>query len=447
MLKTLTLAVPLALAAAACSGVSGGSGAGSSRSGATIVIGATLSLTGSLDVLGSPLEAGYKQEIAAVNAAGGIAIGGREQKLRLVVLDNGSDPSTASSQASELVRKDHAAALLGFASPQIVTATALVAEQLRVPFLTSLMPVEAFANGDKDGWKYSWDFFYDERQQAADVAKALASVPSNKKVVLFTDNEPDGVVERPLYKAAFEADGLDVVGDYTFPVGTTDFSSFIAAARAKGAQLLAGQMAPADGVALWKQLKSFGFRPRAAFLANASDSGYWWQSLGSLAQDTLSDSDWSPSQASPGQLATITPALGKKYAGNPTYPAAALAYAVAEVLTDALAKAGSTSPGKLNIAISQTNAQTTAGPIRFNLSTHTAITPCSITQWRSGKLVQVKPLARGATFDVPTAGLSLGSNTRPRLLDLGAGLALRAPGRLSLSRSRGKTWPWDDAYP
>jgi branched-chain amino acid transport system substrate-binding protein len=411
MLTTLVLAVPLAVAVTACSGGSGAGSsnsdgtAGSSSSGAAIVIGATLSLTGSLDVFGPPLEAGYEQEIADVNAAGGIAIGGTKEKLKLVVLDNDSNASTASSQASELVLKDHAVALLGDATPQIVMTTAQVAEQLHVPFLTSLMPVEAFANGDKTGWQYSWDIFYDEQQQAADAAKALASVPSNKKVVLFTDSEPDGVVERPLYEAAFKADGLDVVGDYTFPVGTTDFASFIADAKAKGAQLLAGQLALADGVTLWKQLKSFGFRPQAAFLADASDADSWWQSLGSLAQGTLSEGYWSPSQASSGQLATIAPTLGKKYMGNPDYAAAAVAYAAAQVLTDALARAGSTNPAKLNTAISQTDAQTTAGLIKFSQSTHTAITPYYITQWQSGKLVQVQPLASGATFDVPTAGL------------------------------------------
>jgi branched-chain amino acid transport system substrate-binding protein len=256
----------------------------------------------------------------------------------------------------------------------------VAAEQLRVPLVTSQMPVEAFASGDKTGWTYSWDLFYDEQQQAADAAKALASVPGNKKVVLFTDNEPDGVVERPLYKAAFKADGLDVVGDYTFPVGTTDFSSFIADAKAKGAQLLAGQIAPAGGVALWKQLKSSGFHPKAAFLAKASDADSWWQSLGSLAQGTLSGGYWSPGQASPGQLATITPTLGKKYAGNPNYAAAAVAYAVAEVLTDALAAAGSTNPAKLNTAIAHSDARTTAGLVTFNQLTHTAITAYHVTR-------------------------------------------------------------------
>ena len=318
------LAVPLALAVAACSG---GSSAGQSNadaklvnSGAAIVIGATLSLTGSLGGLGQPLEAGYQQEIADVNAAGGIAIGGTREKLKLVVLDNGSDPSTAGSQAAELVQHDHAVALLGSATPQIVMPTAVTAEQLRVPLVTSQMPVEAFASGDKTGWTYSWDLFYDEQQQATDAAKALATAAGNKKVALFTDNEPDSVVERPLYEAAFKADGLDVVGDYTFPVGTTDFSSFIADAKANGAQLVAGQLAPADGAALLKQLTSSGFRPKAAFLAGTSDAGYQPPSLGRLAQDTLSAGYWSPGQASPDSSPSSAPRSARNTPAARTTP-------------------------------------------------------------------------------------------------------------------------------
>jgi branched-chain amino acid transport system substrate-binding protein len=406
---TLALAVLPALAVAACSSAgaadSGGKAAGS---GDTIVVGATLSRTGPLSALAPPVEAGYRQEIANVNADGGIAIGGAKKKLQLVVMNNASNPATASQQASELVHSDHAVALLGYATPQIVTTTALVAEQLRVPFLTSQMPVEAFASGDKTGWRYSWDLFYDERQQAAAAARALAAVPGGKKdkrVALFTDNEPDSEVERPLYQAAFKADGLDLVGDYTFGVGTTNFSAFIAAAKAKGAELVAGQLAPADGVRLWKQLKSLAFRPKAAFLIDAADGDSVWPSLGSMAQDTLSEGYWSPGQASPGQLAGITPTLSKRYGGTPDYATAAVAYAVAEVLTDAIARAGSTSPGQINTAISHTDAPTTAGTIKFRLTTHTAITPCYVNQWQNGELRQVQPLARGVTLAVPAAGL------------------------------------------
>ena len=110
-------------------------------------------------------------------------------------------------------------------------AIPVTAEQLHVPLVTSLMPAESFASGDKTGWAYSWDLFYDEQQQAADAAKALTAAPGDKKVALFTDDDPDSVVERPLYQAAFAAAGLRVVGDYTFPAGTKDLAPSRRSAR------------------------------------------------------------------------------------------------------------------------------------------------------------------------------------------------------------------------
>jgi branched-chain amino acid transport system substrate-binding protein len=402
VLGPLALTAVMALAVAACAGGGGGGGSGG---GGTVVIGATLSLSGSLGVLGTPVEAGYVQEVADLNAAGGISVNGTKEKVKLVILDNGSDPNTASSQARELVLKDGAVALLGFTTPPIVTPVALVAEQLKVPFVTSLTPVEAFASGDPND-KYAWDFFFDEKQQAANAAAAVAKVTSNKKVVVFTDNEPDGVLERPLYKAALKADGLDVVGDYTFPVGTTDFSSFIANAKAEGAQLLVAQMTPADGVTLWKQLKSFDFAPQAAFVAKASDAQYWWQTLGTMAQDTLSEGFWSSTGIQSAQLAKVSGTLGKKFgltSGN--MGAATMAYTAAEVLTQAIAQANSTDPSKINTAISQTNGDFPGGHVQFSSTSHTSITPYYITQWQNGSTVQVYPAVSGATLAAPTAGL------------------------------------------
>ena len=224
------------------------------------------------------------------------------------------------------------------------------------------MPADAFASGDKSGWTYAWDLFYDQQQQATATARALASVPGDKQVALFTDDEQDSVTEQSLQVAAFKASGLDLVGDYTVGVGTTDFAASVAAARARGAQLVAGQLDPADGAALWKQLKAAGFRPRAAFPATESDAGPWWQALGGLAPGTLSNGYWSPAQASPGQLAAIAGTLSQR--------------------------------------------PTTAGTVRFDQSAHTALTPCSVTHWQGSTDVPVQPGTDGATLRVPAAGLS-----------------------------------------
>jgi branched-chain amino acid transport system substrate-binding protein len=404
------LALPLALAAAACSGSGGpgklGAAAGGTSPAPAIVVGASLPLSGSLAALGAPLAAGYQQEVTDVNAAGGVTVGGHQDKLRLVTLDNHGDPGTASTQAGQLVRADHATALLGSASSLTIAPVAAAAEQFHVPFLTSLMPADAFASGDKSGWTYAWDLFYDQQQQATATARALASAGGDKKVALFTDDEQDSVTERPLEVAAFQAAGLDLVGDYTVADGTAGFAASVAAAKARGAQLVAGQLDPADGAALWKQVKAAGLRPRAAFLATESDAGPWWQALGGLAPGTLSNGYWSPGQAPPGQLTAIAGTLGQRYAARPGYAVAALGYAVAQVLTDALAKAGSTSPAPLNAAIGRTDAPTTAGTVRFDQSAHTALVPCPVTQWQGATDVPVQPGAASVTLRVPVAGLN-----------------------------------------
>ena len=373
-------------------------------SGPAVVLGSSLSLTGPLGQFGVGLQKGYEQQISEVNAAGGVNVGGIKHPVTLTVLDNRSDPNTATAQVRELVLKDNAVALLGACTPPIVIPEALAAEQRKVPIVSSCNPVRAFQAGNTVGWKYAWDLFLDEKDQAANATRALTMTTSNKKVALFTDTEPDGVAERPLYKAAFIAAGLQVVGDYIFPAGTTDFSSFLNDAKAKGAQLVASQMIPPDGIALWKQMKALSFSPVAAWGTKAPDSAGWPQALGPIAEGTLTEGFWSPSNGNPGSAQLMT-TLGKQFPDSfVDLNIAVLGYTVAKIVTDGLTAAGSTDPTKINDAIGQTNATYPLGPIKFNAQ-HTAATPDLLTQWQSGKLVQIYPPVSGVKLE-PMKGLS-----------------------------------------
>jgi len=391
---------PLALTAA-CGGTTK---AASSSSANAIVLGTSLSLTGPLGQFGVDLQDGYKQQISEVNAAGGLDIGGAKRQVTLTVLDNRSDPNTATQQIRELVLKDSAVALLGACTPPIVVPEALAAEQQKVPYVSSCNPVHAFQAGNIAGWKYAWDLFFDEQDQATAVAKGLAMATSNKKVALFTDTEPDGVAERPLYKEAAAAAGLQVVGNYTFPVGTTDFSSFINDAKSKGAQLVAGQMVPPDGIALWKQMKALSFQPTLAFVAKASAGKSWPQALGPIAEGTLSDDFWSPTTGKANSQ-QLTQTLGKQFPNNlPDLNIAVLGYTVAAIVTDGIKAAASTDPSKLNTTIGKTNTDYALGHIAFG-DKHTAVTPYLLTQWQNGNTVLILPRAPGVTLQAPARGL------------------------------------------
>ena len=402
-LRTVAVLTALPLALAACGGGGSGPSAGSDK---PLVLGTSLSMTGPLGQFGVALKAGYLQRVADINATGGLDVGGTKRKVELVVLDNRSDPNTTTQQVRELVLKNEAVAVLGACTPPIVVPGALAAEQQKVPFVTSCTPVNAFRAGNPSGWKYSWDLFFDEQEQAKHSMEGLATAQSSKKVALFTDNEPDGVAERPLYTAAAAAAGLTVVGDYTFPVGTTDFSSFINDAKAKGADLVAGQMIPPDGIALWKQMKAGGFAPKAAFMAKAATGASWGQALGPVAEGTLTEAWWSPAVGK-ANSADLTKTLGAQFADNfSDLNIAVLGYTAANVATDAISAAGSTDAAKINDALSKTAKDYPLGRISFD-DKHTAVTPfLLLMQWQSGKVVQITPAVTGVNFAVPVKGLS-----------------------------------------
>ena len=398
--RTLSAFAVLFLAAglAACA-----SGAGGPSSSAPVTLWASLSLTGALGSFGVDQQAGYLQEIADVNAAGGVEINGTRHKVKLVVLNNQSDPTTASQQVRDLVLKDGAQAVMGAGTPPITVPEALIAETLRVPYLTTNTPVGAFTAGSKGGWKYSWDMFFSEQEQATDIIKAVDSFPTNRKIALFTDNEPDGVVERPLYKAAAAAAGDQVVGDFSFPVGTADFTSFITGAEAKSAQVVIGQMDPPDAITLFKQMKSLGYAPKIAIIAKAADFVSWVQALGGIAQGSLLEAVWLPDWNYPG-TAHIEATLGKKFGNLGDLGTATAAYSVAEVMLNAFTKAGSTTAAAVNTALGATSLTTPYGPVRFEAN-HTAAMGFAVAQWQGTKTIQVLPTVAGTHLEFPMAGL------------------------------------------
>ncbi|MFD0636691.1 ABC transporter substrate-binding protein [Catenulispora yoronensis] len=200
------------------------------------------------------------------------------------------------------------------------------------------------------------------------------------------------------------AAGLQVVGDYSFPVGTTDFSSFIDDAKSKGAQLVAGQMVPPDGIALWKQMKALGFQPDAAFVAKAAAGNSWPKALGPIAEGTLSDAFWSPGTGLANSQALMG-TLGKQYPGNMSdLNIAVLGYTVAAIVTDGIKSAGSTDPAKLNAAIGKTDADYPLGHIKFG-DKHTAATPFLLTQWQNNDTVLIVPSTPDAKLEEPAKGL------------------------------------------
>ena len=387
----------LALALSGCSAAGGSGGSG------PIKIGASLPITGSLAAFGPLIKEAYQEDVARVNAAGGIAIGGTKRKVQLIVEDGKSDPNTVAQQSRDMVLKDGVVALLGSVSPPLAVPAGNVAERQKVPFVSTLTPIEAWKGANPAGWKYSWDFFFDENQMTDNQFKTSDQTTTNKKIALFTDNEQDGITMGKIWEGKASAMGYSIAYHAQFPVGTTDYSSFIAKAKSAGAEVMIAQMIPPDAFALWKQMKSLQYSPKLAFCEKCGAPGAFAGALGPLAEGTLTTQFV---QASSNPIAaSLTAKYAPKLGMNDDLSTVLAEYSAAQVLTDAIARAGSTDGDKINAALAKTNALYPIGQtIRFGAD-RTVATLASEGQWRGHSLVTVQPKNASATLQVPTAGL------------------------------------------
>ena len=380
----LALGVVLTAAAVVAAVVGGTSQASTKKAAADeIVIGASIPLTGPLGVFGPGIQAGYGMIVDRVNKAGGISVGGKKMTLKLMLLDNKSDPNLAATQARTLILQNHAVALLGAATPPLQIPLSNVADQLHKPLIIALCPVRAWLAGRPSGWKYAWDAFFDELQMTQLQFQASNLVKTNKKVALFTDTEPDGIVMGGLWEKQAPKFGYKIVSHAKFPVGTTDFSSYIDEAKKAGAEVLIAQMIPPDAIALWKEMKAQGWQPKTAWCEKCANSSGWVDALGPLAKGTSTAGWWDPSLGLPDSQKFVDK-FGKDVGINSDLANIVFHYSGAMVIFDAIEKAGTLDEEKIREAMAATDKTYPAGHIKFGANNAGAVDAIGV-QWTEGK--------------------------------------------------------------
>lgn len=95
---------------------------------AEVTVGFVTSLSGPASSIGINYEKGMNAAFAYLNEVGG-------QKIKLIKLDDGSDPSAATQAARKLVQQDHVDILIGTSSAPATNAMLGIANELKVPFI------------------------------------------------------------------------------------------------------------------------------------------------------------------------------------------------------------------------------------------------------------------------------------------------------------------------
>ncbi len=394
-------AVALAAALAACSSAGGSSGASGSPD--DIVIGASIPLTGGLAGFGYFEKWGYQHAVDQVNAGGGIAVGGVKHKVKLVVLDDQTNPNTTVTNVQQLITKDHVSALLGSCTNTLVVPGALIAERSGVPMVTPCAVTDGFAS--VRAWKWVWDIFFNSADLTQAPFKMIDEdhLATNKKLaILHSNGVAENIIGGTLWPSWAKHYGYHVTGNVAYPPTSTEFTSDLQAAKAAGAQILLAIGEPPSMIAMRKQMAAVGFHPKIVVMEEGGEPLAFANALGPLANGVLVGGYWDSTFPYPG-AAQIRTEFEKQT--HTTYSQhIADTDAAATVLLNAVARAGSLDPAKINAAISQTSLMTVVGQVKFTAQ-HTYTLPMVEMQWQNGHCYVVAPASRGNAkliFPMPT---------------------------------------------
>ncbi|BDP44085.1 branched-chain amino acid ABC transporter substrate-binding protein (plasmid) [Deinococcus aetherius] len=331
-------------------------GAAQAQGGGTIKIGAITSVTGRFAEFGKMQLAGFKVGVEEVNRKGGIL--GR--KVELVIEDNASDVNKGLAAAERLVNAGVPLVINEYSS-SLVKAQAQYLARQKVPVLV------VTSSGD-DITKPGNDYVFRLNQPATEYARVILNIFRDNKFKTMAVIAGTGAFEKSVADAAQDlakSYGITIVEDQRYDKGLTDFRPVLNRIKAKNPDGILMVSYAEDSVALMRQAREVGVKPRL-FAGGAAGFALpeFVKDAGSAAESVVTATAWIPQLRYAGTQ-KLNVELKKALGGqDPSYHAAQ-AYAGVLVAAEAIRRAGGTDREKVKAALNGLTMQTAFGPIQF----------------------------------------------------------------------------------
>ncbi len=272
-------------------------------SGGTITIGFVSPLTGPLAGFGSG-DQFIVDHVKATDAyKNGFTIGGKNYAVNIVVKDSQSDPNRAGQVAQDLINTDKVDLIVTTSTPETTNPVATIAEQNKVPCLSTVVPWQAWYIGRQadptkpDTWKgftYTTMFFFGAETFGGCFIPMWKRITTDKVVAGQFPNDADGNAFRGYWPAAITAAGYTFTDGGAYTDGTTDYTQMINQFKTAKADIFINAPLPPDFNTFWQQAAQQGFKPKLATVAKVLLFPADTEALGDLVVNVATDCWWGP---------------------------------------------------------------------------------------------------------------------------------------------------------
>ncbi len=367
---------------------------------AEINVGVILPLSGANAQFGINSRQGLELAADEINAAGGIkALGGA--KLKLIIADATSQPTTAATVAQRLITQNRCVAIIGAYASSLTLAVSEVTERRGIPLLTMSFSDVLTERGFKHIFQVVSKGSVLGRAQYDYAASVVAGASEIKKIALLYEDTAYGTSQAVGVRNAAKAAGAQIVLDEAYPLGITDVTPLISKLRGSDAQIVFPISYLNDSLLIIRVMR----QQRLTVPVVGGAAGYvipdFAKALGQYSQAVLSIAP-----ANYDQAPEYTERYRKRF--GTFMPHEALEHAVcAGVLAQALEVAASDKPEAVSKALrAQKYDQGWAGVmsgggVHFDASGLNTIAQPIMVQWQDNELVSVWPqaLAKGRVIN------------------------------------------------
>jgi branched-chain amino acid transport system substrate-binding protein len=352
------------LSAVAMSAAVAGSAAAQDK---TVKIGAIFPLSGNAASAGVHAKAAIETAVEIINSgnpalgnlpvtknAGLKGLGGA--KVEVVFADNQGSPATGQNQALRLITEEKVVALTGAYQSGITLTASAIAEKYGIPFVNG---ESVAANLTERGFKW----FFRTTPVAGDFAKIYldflkemkASGQKVDNVALVHENTEYGTSVANVITGLFKENGLPIAQDIAYSANTTDVQSQVLQLKDKKPDVVIMISYASDAILYAKTFQALDYKPPMMIADNAGYSDpSTLKAVGKSIQGIFNRSSFAIGAAGTPTF-LINEIYKKKSGGDDLDDTAARQMQGFFVLVDAIDRAASTEPAKIQAALKATD--------------------------------------------------------------------------------------------
>ena len=340
-------------------------------------------------------------ELGALTLAAGAGLPGLGgAKVEVVFADHQGTPAAGQNQALRLITEEKVAALFGCYQSGVTVTASATAERYGIPFVSG----EAVAaNLTERGFKW----FFRTTPIAGDIAKTYMSFLKDMKaagkktdtIVVVNENTEYGTSIAKVLREAAKENGFSIALEIPYSANTTDVQAQVLQMKDKKPDVVIFVSYTSDAILFAKTMKALDFRPEILI---GDDSGFsdsaFIAAVGGTVQGVINRSSFAI--GAPGSVSYLVNEMYRKKRGVDMDDTSARAMQGFLVLVDAINRAGSTEPAKIQAALRATDlgpAQIMMGykGVKFDEKGNNVLAAALLIQLQGGGYVPVWPKGGG----------------------------------------------------